>query len=438
MKKLIFILIITILGLSSCKKDVLPVVVAPVVVAPTVDELARDYLYTQMNLYYLWYNLMPVVVKTDYKTPYELLKAMEYKTLDRWSFVQTYQEFLNMNQGAFVGHGISMGLDPSNQVRIAQIYLRSPLYPLGVRRGWIVKNINGIDLARIFISKDSAAYNHAIGHSTVGLINTFLFQTPEGKDITITSAKDSFKLNTVIFADTLHLKSGITGHLVFDQFIPPSNQELQTAFTYFSQNNIKDLIVDLRYNGGGDLNVLTNMASYVAGAAQLYKPFLTLTFNDKNTSYNGTYNFNSVNSPQSLSKVIVITTRGTASASEDFINGLKPYLDIRTLGDTTNGKPVGMLGFQYQTSYMFFPITFSLVNSAGQGGFYNGFVPDKYVPDDITHDWNDRNEACLKEAIYYLENGNVSAKGFYVNEKQPSVIFSEKSGKINNIYIIKK
>jgi hypothetical protein len=87
---------------------------------------------------------------------------------------------------------------------------------------------------------------------------------------------------------------------------------------------------------------------------------------------------------------------------------------------------------------MFFPITFSLVNSAGQGDFYQGFVPDKYVPDDITHDWSDRNEACLKEAIYYLENGNVSAKGFYVNEKQPSVIFSEKSGKINNVYIIKK
>ena len=281
MKKLAILLPFLILGFSSCKKDV-----APESKNAVIDAQARDDLYNVMNEYYFWYNLMPVVVKTDYKNPSDLLDAMEYKTLDRWSFVQTYQEFLNMNQGAFVGHGISMGLDPSNQVRIAQIYSRSPLYPLGVRRGWIVKKINGTDLAPIFNSKDSAAYNHAIGHSTVGLINTFLFQTPAGKDTTITSAKDSFKLNTVIFADTLHLKSGITGHLVFDQFIPPSNQELQTAFTYFSQNNIKDLIVDLRYNGGGDLNVLTNMASYVAGAAQLYKPFLTLTFNDKNTSYN--------------------------------------------------------------------------------------------------------------------------------------------------------
>ena len=140
------------------------------------------------------------------------------------------------------------------------------------------------------------------------------------------------------------------------------------------------------------------------------KPFLTLTFNDKNTGSNGTYNFKTVNSPLSLSRVIVITTGGTASASEDFINGLKPIMDIHTIGETTNGKPVGMVAFAYQTDYMFFPITFSLVNSTGQGDFFKGFVPDKYVPDDITHDWNDRNEACLKEAIYYLEHGNVSSK----------------------------
>jgi hypothetical protein len=134
--------------------------------------------------------------------------------------------------------------------------------------------------------------------------------------------------------------------------------------------------------------------------------------------------------------VIVITTRETASASEDFINGLRPVLDVRTLGDTTNGKPVGMVGIKYQTSYMFWPITFSLVNSAGLGEFYKGFAPDKYVPDDITHDWNDRNEACFKEAIYYLEHGSVSSKGLFI--KQPSVKFSEKPEKNNNAYIINK
>jgi carboxyl-terminal processing protease len=435
MKKLIILLFLAILGLGSCKKDV-----TPATKTSSLDEQARDTLYDVMNEYYFWYNLMPVVVKTDYSDPYKLLDAMVYKTLDRWSFIQTYDEYVAQATGSFVGHGISMGLDPSNQVRIAQIYSGSPLYSLGVRRGWIVKKLNGTDLAPIFISNDGTAYNNLIGASSTAVTNTFLFQTPEGKDSTITSTKASFTLNTVILADTLHLKSGITGHLVFDQFISPSNLELQTAFTYFSQNNIKDLIVDLRYNGGGDLSVLANMASYVAGSAKVGTPFLKLTFNDKNSIYNSTYSFKSVSSPLSITKLVVITTRGTASASEDFINGLKPGFDVKTIGDTTNGKPVGMVGFAYPTnqpSYLFWPITFSLVNSAGQGDFYNGFAPDKYALDDVTHDWNDRNEACLMEAIYYLEHGNVSTKGLYV-EKKPSAIFSEKPEKNNNAYILKK
>jgi len=434
MKKFIFILFLIVLGFSSCKKNVSP---AP---APTADEQARDTLYYIMNQYYFWYKQMPVVTKTDYKDPYTLLTAMEYKTLDRWSFIQTYAQYIAQSTGSFVGHGIQMGMDPTNQVRIAQIYSNSPLYTKGVRRGWIVKKLNGTPLAPIFLTNDATAYSNLIGAATAGITNTFLFQTPAGKDSTISSAKASFTLNTVILADTLHLKSGITGHLVFDQFIPPSNQELQSAFTYFSQNNIKDLIVDLRYNGGGDLSVLTNMASYVAGSSKFNTPFLTLTFNDKNAAANQSFPFVTVAAPLSISRLVVITTRGTASASEDFINGLKPSFDVKTIGDTTNGKPVGMYGFGYPSrspNYVFWPITFSLVNSAGSGEFYKGFAPLKYVPDDVTHDWNDRNEACLKESIYYLEHGNVSTKSLAVKQ-QPTIVFSEKSAKSNNAYILKR
>lgn len=434
MKKLLIFLFLATVGSISCKKEI-----TREVITPTVDEMARDYLYDAMNQYYLWYNLMPVIVKTDYKDPYELLKAMMYKTLDRWSFVLTYNQYQVQNAGGFVGHGISLGLDQTKTaVRIAQIYGKSPLYKKGVRRGWIIKKLNGTDLAQVFIDKDTAKYNHLIGKSQAGITNTFLFQTPAGKDSTITSTKASFTLNTVILSDTLHLKSGITGHLVFDQFIPPSNHELDSAFTFFKQNNITDLIVDLRYNGGGDLSVLANMASYIAGASKFNAPFLKLSFNDKNTKSNTTYNFNTVSSPLTIRKMVVITTRGTASASEDLINGLKPLFDVRCIGDTTNGKPVGMIGIPYKTDFMFFPISFSVVNSADQGGFYAGFVPDKYVPDDITHDWKDRNESCLSEAIYYLEHGNVSAKGLYFGQRQNPIIFTEKTQKINNAYKISK
>jgi carboxyl-terminal processing protease len=429
MRKLFYLAIIIPLLFSSCKKD-------DVLVPLTLDEQARDYLYSAMNTKYLWYKLMPVVVKEDYKDPYELLDAMKYKTLDKWSFVQTYDEYLAYTQGSFIGHGISMGLDSTKKVvRIAQIFKNSPLYAKGVRRGWIVKKLNGTELAPIFIARDSAAYNHLIGKAQAGVTNAFLFQIPDGRDSTITSTKSSFTLNSVILYDTLHLKSGITGHLVFDQFIPPSNHELETAFAFFKQNSITDLIVDLRYNGGGVFSVLTNMASYIAGTAKYNTPFIKLMNNDKNTANNQTINFKTVSYPLNLTRLITINSRATASASEDLINGLKPSLNVISIGDTTDGKPVGMELVQYETNYMFWPVTFSVVNSANQGEFYKGIAPEKYVPDDITRDWNDRNESCLKEAIYYLENGSFSSKGAYVYQSLFRI--SEKSEKLNNAFFIK-
>jgi hypothetical protein len=113
-------------------------------------------------------------------------------------------------------------------------------------------------------------------------------------------------------------------------------------------------------------------------------------------------------------------------------------VDVKCIGDTTNGKPVGMIGIAYKSNYMFWPISFSLVNSANQGDFYNGIVPEKYVSDDISHDWTDRNEACLKESIYYLEHGTVSSKGLDLSKPLRTVMFDEKSSKNNNAYIISK
>jgi carboxyl-terminal processing protease len=429
MRKLILFILLISFFITSCKKkDVLPTY--------TTDEMARDELYDVMNQDYLWYNLMPAVVKEDYKTPYTLLEAMRYKALDRWSFIQTYEEFIAMYSGSFVGHGIRIGLDPSDQTRIVQIFSESDLFKKGVRRGWIIKNLNGTPLAPIFLSGDAAAYNSLIGPAQAGITNTFDFQTPEGKDSTITTTKSSIILNTVITADTLHLSTGVTGYLVFDQFIPPSNAELDTAFSFFRKSNITSLIVDLRYNGGGDLNVLTNMASYIAGSARINLPFINFTYNDKLLSENSTFKFRSVSAPVNVSKLVFITTRYTASASEDLINGLRPYFNANlvSIGDTTDGKPVGMNLIQYSNSYMFWPITFNVLNSEGHNDFFAGIAPQKYVTDDVTHDFGDKNEACLKEAIYYLENGSFSSKGGYIY--RPSVQFSEKPEKYNNALIL--
>jgi carboxyl-terminal processing protease len=439
MKKLILLLFIIAPLLGSCKKEVLPT-------TGVTPAQARDTLYYLMRQWYYWYNFIPSINKEDYADPYLLLEAMRYKLKDHWSKVIDYDASNAMLAGGFVGHGISIGLDQSDKARIAMIYNKSPLYPQGVRRGWIVKKINNFDPSAVLISRDAAAYNEMFGASSTSVTNTFLFQKPDGSEVTISSTKASFTINTVLLYDTLQLRSGVnnekvvTGHLVLESFWEPTESELATAFTWFQSVGVKDLILDLRYNTGGILNMAQLLASYIAGNGLAGKVFATLQYNDKLQAQNSSYKFITTAHPLSVSRIIVITTRSTASASECVMNGLSPHMSVISVGDTTYGKPVGMNGWPCGKKYFFWPVTFRTVNSLNQGDFYDGFIPNKIALDDITHDFNDRHEISLSEAIRYLETGAFSAKGAFgaSTDFRRSVQFSERPSWTNNTFVREK
>ncbi len=433
MKKLFLLVVIFLTLFISCKKDN---------VAPDnpkdntlTDAMARDSLYYIMKEWYYWYNMpeansVTSVTKDNYKDPYELLNAMRYKELDRWSYILTAEEYDAQINGTFVGHGFRIGIDNSGKARIALIYNNSALYANGVRRGWIVKSINGVDPAPLILAGDNTGYTNLIGPSQAGITNVFVFTKPDNTDVTISATKSSFTINTVLLYDTLHLSTGVTGQLVFESFLPPSPEELNTAFAYFKANNITDLILDLRYNSGGYLSIAQTLASYIAGDSKQGTVFAKLSYNNKHQEANNTIPFLVTTHSVGLSRLAVITTRSTASASEDVINGLKPFVNVVTFGDTTNGKPTGMNGWDIGNKYYMFPVTFKVVNSQNQGDFFDGIFPAEVLPDDITHDFNDRNEVCLKEAIHYLETGSVSKKGTTSFKRYPQ--FSEKPSWMNN------
>ena len=259
----------------------------------------------------------------------------------------------------------------------------------------------------------------------------FVLEDPEGNSVTLTSTRSSFTVNTVLHYDTLQLQSGLAGHLVLESFIASTAPELKEAFSFFKENNVTSLIVDLRYNGGGYLSLADSLASYLAGNSRAGQVFVSTQYNDICSSNDSSFRFCSSNIALNISKAVFITSRSTASASEAVINGLKPYLDVALVGDTTHGKPAGMDGWVYRNKYIFYPVTFVLVNAEGNGDYFNGMVPDIRCADDITHDFDDRNEACLAAAINYLETGNTeSGKGFV---KTP--ILSEKSKLSNNLFL---
>jgi carboxyl-terminal processing protease len=434
MKKIFFLLSILIALSYSCKKKT---------VEPDntlTPAMARDSLYYIMKDWYYWYDkpeasAVTSTNKGNYDDPYILLEAMRHKELDRWSFVADYDEFVAEMQGTFVGHGFRIGVDPAGKARISMIYNKSALYSEGVRRGWIVKTINGTDIAPILIAGDAAEYTRVIGPSKAGITNIFVFTKPDGQDVTISSTKSSFTQNTVLLSETLQLTTGPTGHIVFESFITPSSDELATAFAEFKANGINNLILDLRYNSGGYLYIAQTLASYIGGDGLQGSTFAKLQYNNQHpTMENSSFLF--IKTPYSLAlpKIVVITTRSTASASEAVMNGLKPFATVISIGDTTNGKPAGMNGWDVGQKYFMWPITFKMVNSQNQGEYFAGIAPDKIAPDDITRDFNDKEELCLKEAIKYIETGSLS-KGAPVKFKRHAQ-FYEKPAWMNNAFVL--
>lgn len=406
--------------LCSCEKNKDNKVVTP--------EMAKDTLYYIMNDWYFWADDMPRVDRRAYDNPYDLLEAMRYRELDKWSFVDDYESFMSDMQGDFFGHGISTGLDTEGNARIAIIYNKSPLYARGVRRGWIVKSINGYDIATVIRQNDNDSYNRAFGPSSA----EFVFEKPDGTTVTINSSKAAFTANTVLHYDTIHLSSGITGHIVFESFIESSKEELIEAFDFFKKNNVTDLILDLRYNGGGYLDVAQTLASYIIGNGFTTNTFTKLRYRDIRSRYNVINYFVDTDYPLNLSKVVIISSRSTASASEAVINGLEPFINVVQVGDTTYGKPMGMDGWQCGFKYIFYPVTFKLVNANDLGEYYEGLPPEILANDDITHDFGDREENCLSKAINYLETLKIpsnDAKGYF-----RSPLFSEKPDYLNNMF----
>jgi len=239
MKKSIVILFLTLaITAISCKKD-----------EPIPDEIkARDFLYNLMNDLYYWNEVMPVVNPKDYSDPYSLMAAMMYTPLDRWSNVQDYDSFVAYYAGDFVGHGIRIGVDDDDQARIVMIYNNSPLYSIGVRRGWIINTVNGTDIGALLAAGNYEAYTAVMQPAKAGIVNEFVFTNPEtSTQLTVSSTKAEFDVNSVLTYKTLNLTSGITGYMAFESFLDNSAIELEEAFTFFKANNIKDLILDLRY-----------------------------------------------------------------------------------------------------------------------------------------------------------------------------------------------
>jgi len=394
--------------LSSCKKETSGGTTPP----PT--STAADKLKDTALLYardiYLWYSQIPANFNArSYADPDKIMTAIRQYSIepgfsgpvDRWSFGIKKAEWDNVSGGITQDFGMSVFFYGAGDLRVKYVEAESAAGLAGVRRGWRITKING----NTNMTTDNADF---IVENVFNSGSTdFTFQKPDGTTANIHLNAVTYQENP-IFLDTVYtVGANKAGYIVFNSFLGDTSavySEFDRIFSSFAQQNVSDVIVDLRYNGGGYVTVQEKFANYLANNAANGGVMMTQQYNDKYTQYNETTKFQKLGT-LNLSRIFFIVGSGTASASELLINNLKPYLDVKLVGPSkTYGKPVGFFPIEVGDWYIF-PVSFKSANKNGEGNYYGGLALDRQVADGLNKDWGDKDEASLAAVFKYLQTG---------------------------------
>ena len=438
MKILWQLMLLSSIIMISCKKNDTPAPnPTPTSSTPTQEDLLRDSVYLYTKEVYLWQDLIPAYDQfkpRQYKGTTELESAEKVMTairnlqpLDRFSFVTTQAQSNGLQTGEDADFGFfikAASIDvvaPVDSVYwfVTYAYAQSSAGNAGVQRGWYISKINGTSMG---YDQNSVNILNDVFFGAATSAN-FEFKKPDGTVSASSLSKTGFTANSVLYKNVFDAGGKKVGYFVFNQFFgQPSRNELAQLFSYFQGQNINELVIDLRYNPGGSVETQDTLADLIAPLAAndqtmykyIFNPTLQnnqhqlirnkLGYGNMFTAAANTVKFEKAGN-LNLSRVFVIVSGSSASASELLINNLKPYMNVKLIGDTTYGKPVGFFPIPIY-NYAIYPISFKTVNSAGNADYYTGFVPDKLVPDGVDKNWGNADEPCLAAALHYITTGS--------------------------------
>ncbi|WP_228527865.1 S41 family peptidase [Pararhodonellum marinum] len=384
-----------------------------------VEEAVKSAIFESMQEWYFWNNELPASINvSNFSSNQALLDALTFKPLDRWSYLTTREAFNQAFTGQNSGHGFGWGFDEQERLFLTFVFDEAPAGIDGWQRGWQVLEINDQPITSY---RTPNGYNFQLGPNETGISNKFKFLLPDGSETTRVNAKATYQSNSVLFKDTYEMTGKKVGYWVYQSFkataglTPTRSQEVEESFTFFQQNGIDELIIDLRYNGGGSVAVTEQILNYLIPASHNNKVMYTNKYNSDKSNFNTNVNFSKKGS-LNLSRIVLITSRGSASASELLINSLTPYMDLFLIGDNTYGKPVGSFPLSRyhktleENNVELVPITFATANADGRAEFFDGFPANALVSDDPAKNWGDISERRLKAALEYIETGSVNSR----------------------------
>lgn len=413
------LLLASVVGLSllySCQKDVSGSDSNPATspdstaVVNTADK-EKDTTLAYSRDIYLWYNQIPDTFNArNYADPDAIMTAIRNysnepgfsKPVDRWSFAMKQKEWDDVSSGISGDFGLSVFFKAQGDLRVKSVEPASPAGKAGIRRGWRITTINGDN--NITTANADAIVNNVFYSTTT----SFTFQKPDNTTANITLNAATYQEHP-IYLDTVYTAGAKkVGYMVFNSFLGDTTEiynGFQRIFNRFAQAGISDLIVDLRYNGGGYVTVQEKLADYIAPSSASGNLMMKQQYNDKYSSENSSTNFAKRGS-LNINNVFFIVSNGTASASELLINNLKPYMNVNLVGpNNTYGKPVGFFNIPVGDWYIF-PVSFRSTNKNGEGNYFNGLALNSRVADGLDKDWGDVTETCLASALKYINTGS--------------------------------
>ena len=375
----------------------------------------------QLNTYYYWNQFLPGNVSpASYPSPEAYLEAVRYRPIDNaYSYIvpaSTNDAFFNDSQ--FIGFGFRQETG-STDMRVLQVYEDSPALEAGLSRGDRITAVNGQSVEAMVAN---GTVGNAFGAAQVGVVADIEFETPAGERKQARMVKRLVTIPTVSGTRVVEVDGRRVGYLTFQNFVRPSVAALNDAFAAMKAAGATELVLDVRYNGGGFVDVAVHLASLIGGSRTAGQVMLNYVHNDRvGPILNKQTRFADA-PPQALNlqRLFVITTRASASASELIINSLRPFIPVVVVGDTTYGKPVGQYQFPFCEKYLV-PVAFSLRNANNEGDFFDGIAPNCAAADDTSRQLGDTSEASFAEALTFMRTGACSTRAEETSRRQRAV-----------------
>jgi C-terminal processing protease CtpA/Prc len=283
MKRLIWIsawLWIALLGSCEPKEDQ----VEPT--TPVVDEV-KNAIVDVMREWYFWNGQLPVTVDlTKYASNEALLDGIIYKPIDRFSYLTTQEAFNNAFVGKNAGHGFGFAFTADEKLYVSFVFAESPAGKDGWKRGWEITQINGKPIAEY---KVTGGYDFKLGGSDPGIVNSFTFKLPDGTITTRSNTKAEYQSNSVLDQRVIQVDAKKVGYWAYQSFkataglSPTRSAEVQTSMEFFQNQGVQELVIDLRYNGGGSVAVAEQICNYLIQTANNNKLMYTNKLNAMKT-----------------------------------------------------------------------------------------------------------------------------------------------------------